>query len=124
MVQESAKPDLVILASGSEVSLALAAAELLAAKGKATRVVSVPCREQFMAQPPEYLNRLLGAKLPLVVIEAGVGSGWRQLVGRNGLVIGMERFGVSGPANELASNFGFSPEALVEAISAHFVPRV
>ncbi|HHU51930.1 MAG TPA: transketolase [Firmicutes bacterium] len=119
IIKEAAdRPDLVILASGSEVSLALNAAELLAAKGKNARVVSVPCREKFLKQDPDYIQNILGEGLPRVAIEAGIGNGWRQLVGAVGLVISMEDFGESGPADVLAKEFGFTPEKVVDKIEA------
>src|SRR5690554_5874953 len=113
-------PDLVILASGSEVSLALAAANLLAADGKKARIISVPCRELFLAQDPDYLAQLLGNTDARVALEAGTGSGWYQLVGSGGLVISMEGFGESGPAEELAARFGFTPDAVAEKIKSYF----
>jgi len=114
-------PDLVILASGSEVALALEAADRLAADGKKARVVSVPCRELFLGQDPAYLSEVLGdTGIPLVAIEAGTGCAWYRIVGCDGLVISMESYGESGPAEDLAVHFGFTPDAVVEKIKAHF----
>lgn len=119
IIKEAAgRPDLVILASGSEVSLALNAAELLAAKGKKARVVSVPCREKFLKQDPDYIQGILGEGIPRVAIEAGIGNGWYRLVGPLGLVISMEDFGESGPADVLATEFGFTPEKVADKIGA------
>ena len=102
-------PDLVILASGSEVALALEAADRLAADGKKARVVSVPCRELFLGQDPAYLSEVLGdTGIPLVAIEAGTGCAWYRIVGCDGLVISMESYGESGPAEDLAVHFGFT----------------
>ena len=112
--------DLVIIATGSEVALALAAAEKLAAAGKKARVVSMPCRELFMAQEASYINRVLGTDLPRVTIEAGVGCGWFQLTGPTGLVISIDRFGASAPAGDLQKLFGFTPEAVAARIKEHF----
>ncbi|NLM36799.1 MAG: transketolase [Firmicutes bacterium] len=112
--------DLVIIATGSEVALALAAADKLAAEGKKARVVSMPCREVFLAQEQAYIKRVLGTDLPRVTLEAGVGSGWYQLTGPAGLVISLDRFGASAPAGDLQKLFGFTPEAVVERIKAHF----
>ncbi len=113
-------PDLVILASGSEVPLAVAAADFLAADGKKARVVSVPCRELFLRQDPAYLSEVLGdTGTPRVAIEAGTGCAWFRIVGCDGLVISMERYGESGPAEELAAHFGFTPEAVAEKIKNH-----
>ncbi len=112
------QPDLVLIATGSEVSLAIEAAEQLAQEGKKARVVSMPCRELFMAQDPSYISKVLGPDLPRVAIEAGVGSGWYQLTGPLGLVIGLDRFGVSGPYKDLAKYFGFTADAVVAKIKS------
>ena len=116
---EGENPDVIILSSGSEVSLAMAAADLLAGSGKKTRVVSVPCRELLLNQEPDYVRSILGENTPRVAIEAGVGNGWYRLVGAGGLVISVEKFGESGPAEELAAHFGFTPEAVAEKIKKH-----
>jgi transketolase len=108
--------DLVLIATGSEVSLALATAEKLAAGGKKARVVSMPCRELFMTQDPSYISKVLGTGLPRVVIEAGISSGWYQLTGPSGFVIGLDQFGASGPAEDLQNLFGFTPDAVVTKI--------
>lgn len=113
-------PDVVLLATGSEVSLALQAAELLVTEGKKVRVLSVPCREIFQKQDSDYIKQVLGENLPLVAIEAGVGSGWGKWAGKAGLVISLENFGASGPAEELAQKFGFTPVAVAAAIKKHF----
>ncbi|HBK67088.1 MAG TPA: transketolase [Firmicutes bacterium] len=112
------KADLVLIATGSEVSLAVAAADELAKQGKNTRVVSMPCRELFMAQDPSYIDQVLCPNLPRVAIEAGIGNGWRQLTGPSGLVISLDRFGLSGPCEDLAELFGFTPQAVVSKIKA------
>ncbi len=121
VVREAAKtqPDLVILASGSEVSLAVAAAEQLAPSGKEARVVSVPALELFLRQEPSYIQSILGEGCPRVAVEAGVGTGWYQLTGTTGLVISMDHFGKSGPYEKLAPEFGFVPESVVERIKQH-----
>ena len=112
--------DLVLIATGSEVSLALSAAEKLATMGKKARVVSMPCREVFLAQDPAYISSVLGPDLPRVTIEAGVGSGWYQLTGPLGLVISLDRFGVSAPYKDLENFFGFTPEAVADRIKTFF----
>ncbi len=116
-------PDLIILASGSEVCLAIKAAEILAKEGKLTRVLSVPCREIFLGQTLEYLNQTLGSGIPRVAIEAGVGSGWYRVVGSSGLVIGLNQFGASGPFEELEKEFGFTPEAVAQKIEKYLRGR-
>lgn len=111
-------PDLVLIATGSEVTLAVSTAEQLAKLGKKARVVSMPCRELFMAQEPSYISQVLGPDLPRVAIEAGVGTGWYQLTGPLGLVISLDRFGVSGPYDDLAKLFGFTPETVIAKIKS------
>lgn len=119
---ESAKPDLIFAASGSEVSLGLETADLLAKDGKKVRVVSIPCREKFLAQDASYRNQILLPDTPVVAMEAGTGTGWRQLTPgpENGLVISIERFGQSAPPKELTKEFGFTAEAAATKIKQHF----
>lgn len=107
--------DMVFLASGSEVSLALEAASRLAQEGVRVRVISVPCRERLMAAPQDLRRELLGpGTVPRVAVEAGVGTGWAALgVEPEGLV-GVSRFGVSAPAAEAARAVGLTLERVVE----------
>ena len=111
------KPDVVMLASGSELALACdAAAELESSKVRA-RVVSVPCLELFRAEPEEYREQLVPDDGTLVVaVEAGLGESYRGLVGRKGLVYGIDHFGASAPAADLARLFGFTAEALAKRV--------
>ncbi len=120
VVKEAAAehPDLVIMASGSEVALALAAAGALEGAAKRVRVVSVPCLELFLNQTDEYIQSVLGQGIPRVAIEAGVGVAWYRLTGSDGLVIGMEHFGESGPAEQLAEKFGFTPDKITQKIQS------
>ncbi len=115
----SGEPDVALLASGSEVSLACEAAALLSSDGIAARVVSVPSLEWLAAQPAVYRDELLPPGLPLVAVEAGRGESWRGLVGREGLVYGIERFGASAPYKKLAEYFGFTPDALAKHVREH-----
>lgn len=119
---EAAKPDLILVASGSEVSLSLETADLLAKDGKKVRVVSVPCREKFLAQDASYRNQILPSGVPVVAMEAGIGTGWHQLTSgpENGLIISIERFGQSAPAKDLTKEFGFTAEAAATKIKQHF----
>ena len=103
-----------LLATGSEVALAVAAAELLAARSIAAAVVSMPCWELFAEQPRNYQQKVLGT-VPRIGVEAAVRLGWDQWIGRNGVFVGMSGFGVSGPAEELYRHFGITPEAIVAA---------
>jgi transketolase len=110
-------PRVVILASGSEVSLACEAAATLEADGVATRVVSVPCQELFAQQPADYQDALVPADGPLLVaVEAGIAQSYRRWVGRRGIVHGMESFGASAPYGDLAKHFGFTADALLARI--------
>lgn len=118
---ETANPDVILAASGSEVALAIEAADLLVKDGKKIRVVSMPCREKFLAQDIIYRNQILTPGIPVVAIEAGIGAGWYQLIADpvNSLIISIERFGQSAPAKELAKEFGFTPEAVATRIKQH-----
>jgi transketolase len=108
-------PDLILIATGSEVSLAMAAAEALGATGVAVRVVSMPCVELFDAQGADYREAVLPAAVTArVAIEAGVTDGWWRLVGTAGAVVGLDRFGASAPAEVLFEHFGFSTDNVVE----------
>jgi transketolase len=106
----------VIIATGSEVPLALAAQEQLAAAGIAVRVVSIPSTSVFDRQEAAYRAQVLPAGLPRVAVEAGVTDGWRKYVGLQGAVVGIDRFGESAPAGELFKHFGFTPENVVAAV--------
>lgn len=122
LLADVAKPAVVIMASGSEVSLALEAASILAEKNIAARVVSVPDLGTFMAQSPEYRSSLLPVGVRRVAIEAGRGESWGRLLGEDGLFIGWEQFGASAPAEVLAEKFGLTPSAVADKI-AEFAGR-
>ena len=111
-----AKPDVVILASGSEVHVAAEASATLASQGIEARVVSVPCLETFSAQPADYRSHVLPAGVPRVAFEAGRGESWGRLIGCDGLFIGIEHFGASAPDKILAEKFGFTVPQVVEKI--------
>jgi transketolase len=107
-------PDLILIATGSEVELAIAAADALSADGVAARVVSMPCTDLFDAQDAAYREHVLPADITArVAIEAGVTDGWWRYVGGSGRVVGLDRFGESAPAGELFKHFGFSTENVV-----------
>jgi transketolase len=107
-------PDLILIATGSEVALAVAAAAELTAAGVGVRVVSMPCTDAFDAQPDDYRRAVLPADVKArVAIEAGVGDGWWRYVGEGGRVIGMNSFGQSAPAGELFRHYGFSQENVI-----------
>jgi transketolase len=103
------KPQLLLVATGSEVALAVDAAARLAEDGVAVRVVSVPCTDLFEAQPDGYRQLVLPREVTArVVIEAGVSNCWWRYAGPQGRVIGLDRFGESAPAEQLFEHFGFS----------------
>ncbi|MCX7891359.1 MAG: transketolase [Burkholderiales bacterium] len=108
----------VIIATGSEVALALAAQKQLAAEGVPVRVVSMPSTEAFDRQDAAYRASVLPAGLPRVAVEAGVSDYWRKYVGLEGGVVGLDRFGESAPAGELFKHFGFTPENVAKAVKA------
>ena len=111
---EGGKPRIVLLATGSEVQLAMAAREQLAKQQVAARVVSMPCWELFDQQPPEYRNQVLPPGVPRLAIEAGATLGWCRYVGENGDVIGLDRFGASAPGNVAMEKLGFNVPNVVE----------
>ena len=112
-------PDAIIIATGSEVELAMKAAEELAGKGRNVRVVSMPCVETFDAQDAAYRESVLPAAVARrVAVEAGVTAGWYKYVGHNGKVIGLDRFGESAPADQLFKEFGFTVENVVKTVES------
>ena len=114
------RANVILLATGSEVSLAVAAAALLAADGIRARVVSMPSVELFLRLSDAEQDAILPDDgTPIVAIEAGRGETLRRFVGRRGLVIGMERFGASAPYQALAEHFGFTPASVAKRVKAH-----
>jgi len=108
--------DVELVASGSEVPLALDAAALLEKAGIMARVISIPCVEVFSAQPSGHRSAVLDKALPKVFIEAGRGSGWKDLANNRSLTIGIETFGLSAPDKDIFAHFGFTPEAVTAKI--------
>ncbi len=111
-----ANRQVMIIATGSEVQLALAAAALLEGEGIGVDVVSMPCAELFDAQPDAYQSAILTADALRVSLEAGSTYGWDRYVGRDGLQIGIDRFGASAPAENLFDHFGLTPNKVATAI--------
>jgi len=108
---EGGTPDVVLLATGSEVALAVETLALLAAEGVKARVVALPSWDIFEAQGKEYKASVLGAPgTPRVSIEAGVTLGWERYTGENGVSIGVDRFGASGPGKKVLEAYGFTKE--------------
>jgi transketolase len=109
------EPDLILIATGSELHLAMAARDELSGEGIRTRVVSMPCWELFQAQPDAYREAVLPPSItPRVSIEAGSSLGWDRWVGPTGAIISIERFGASAPAGEILERFGFTPGRVAE----------
>ncbi|NOX84923.1 MAG: transketolase [Chlorobi bacterium] len=116
---ENITPDIILIATGSEVHLALDVAKLL--KGYEVRVVSMPSRELFEEQPEEYRRKVIPPEVKKrVTIEAGTTYGWEKYAGPEGLTYGLDHFGASAPAEVLKDVFGFTPEKLLEKIKCHF----
>jgi transketolase len=114
----SAARKVVLLATGSEVELALATADALEGQGIGTDVVSMPCWSRFDAQDSAYRADILPRDALIVSIEAAATFGWERYTGRDGLNIGLDRFGASAPAPDLFKRFGFTAEAIVPRILA------
>jgi transketolase len=109
------QPDVILIASGSEVAVALEAAEIIKAKGLAVRVVSMPCWELFDAQPQDYRRLILPPEVKAkVAIEAGSPQGWHRYVGDFGRIIALDHFGASAPYNILYEKFGLTANRVVE----------
>lgn len=111
-------PDVALVATGSEVALAMAAGDALAKAGVAARVVSMPSTTVFDRQHADYRELVLPRDLPAVAIEAGSSDLWRKYVGRSGAVIGIDRFGESAPAPELMKHFGFTVDNVVGVVKS------
>lgn len=109
-------PDVIILATGSEVSIALKASEALANDGINARVVSAPCLEWFSAQDKSYRDSILPPQVRArVSVEAGIAQGWREWIGDCGVAVSLEHFGASASASKLFTEFGFTPEKVISA---------
>ncbi|MBB3890951.1 transketolase [Phenylobacterium haematophilum] len=114
----SGEAKVTIFASGTEVSIAVAARELLEADGVPTRVVSTPCWELFEAQPEAYRQATIGKAPVRVAVEAAAGFGWERFIGENGAFVGMHGWGASAPADRLYKEFGITAEAVAAAAKA------
>ena len=116
LAEASDAPRAVIIATGSEVSLAITAQQALAAEGIAVRVVSMPCTQLFDSQDAAYREAVLPRGMPRVAVEAGVTDYWRKYVGLEGKVIGIDCYGESAPAGELYKFFGITGDAVAAAV--------
>jgi transketolase len=115
---DAAPADVSLFASGSEVAVAVAARELLAARGISARVVSVPCFEHFLAASEAERAAVIGEAKVNVAIEAGIREGWDAIIGSDGAFVGMTGFGASAPYKDLYRHFGITPEKVVETALA------
>ncbi|MCL5745213.1 MAG: transketolase, partial [Acidobacteria bacterium] len=107
-------PEIILIATGSEVQLILGAREKLASRKIRARLISMPSWELFEEQPSEYRRRVLPAGIPKLAVEAGATQGWRDYVGDSGDVIGIDRFGASAPGKVVFEKLGFTVEHVVE----------
>jgi len=112
------EPQVTIFASGSEVALAVEAKAALEEAEIGARVVSVPCFERFAAQSSEYQKGVIGDSPVKIAVEAAIGMGWERFIGTDGVFIGMDSFGASGPAKELYEHFGITSDGVVSAAKA------
>ena len=115
IIAANGKAQVSIFASGSEVAIAADGAKLLAAKGVAARVVSVPCFELFAALPDAARRAIIGDAAVKIGVEAGIRQGWDAIIGNDGAFVGMNSFGASAPFKELYKKFGITAEAVAEA---------
>ncbi|HEX9243830.1 MAG TPA: transketolase [Anaeromyxobacter sp.] len=116
VVEAPAGARFTVIATGSEVPLAQAALDLLAKKGIAGRLVSMPCLEAFDAQPAAYREEVLPRDLPVAAVEAARGIEWWRLCGKDGLVLGIDRFGASAPEKALAEEYGYTPAKVADRL--------
>ncbi len=116
IIDTDGTPDVILVATGSEVQLAVAAREALAADGIAARVVSMPCREWFEEQPADYRDSVLPPTVRArVLVEAGITFGWRDVVGDAGRIVGLDHYGASASFSRLYDEFGITAAAVADA---------
>ena len=115
LAEAEAKRDVTLIASGSEVAIAMEARDQLKAEGVSAVVVSMPCLDKFEEQSQDYRDQVIQPDTPVVVVEAAVEQSWGKYLGRKGKFIGMSTFGASAPANELYEHFGITTQNVVNA---------
>ena len=118
LVEAPSTAEVVLIATGSEVSLAVKSAEALNAEGISTRVVSAPCLEWFAQESQSYRESVIPVTALRVSIEAGIAQGWREYVGDSGVIISLDHYGASASASQLFTEFGFSVENIVSKVKA------
>jgi transketolase len=109
-------PYAIVIATGSEVQLAVRAAEALALENIHVRIVSMPCVEAFERESQEWRDAVIPPDVPVVTVEAGVTRGWWKYAGRRGAVIGLDHFGESAPDTDLWAHFDFTPARVAGAV--------
>ena len=107
-------PDVVLIATGSEVGVAVAARDILQGQGTPTRVVSAPCLEWFAQQDASYRDQVLTAGAVKVSIEAGIAMGWREIVGDAGEIVSLDHYGTSAAGTALFEEYGFTGQNVAE----------
>ncbi|MDP6295351.1 MAG: transketolase [SAR324 cluster bacterium] len=115
LAEAEAKRDVTLIASGSEVEIAMEARDQLKAEGVSAAVVSMPCLDKFEEQSQDYRDQVTQPETPVVVVEAAIEQSWGKYLGRNGKFVGMSTFGSSAPANELYQHFGITTQNVVNA---------
>ena len=118
VLSDAANPKVVLIATGSEMGLAMESQKALAAEGIAARVVSMPCTSVFDRQDAAYKDSVLPKGIKRVAIEAGVTDYWRKYVGLEGGVVGIDTFGESAPIADLLKHFGFTVENVVKTVKS------
>jgi transketolase len=120
---DTANPKVILMATGSEVSIAHEAAIALKANNIEVRLISVPCMELFEKQPQAYKDSLLKGAALKIAVEAAAEGVWRRYIGNNGIFIGMESFGASAPAPDLYQHFGITAERIIKAVEAKLLEK-
>lgn len=117
---ESGAVDYCLLATGSEVALAANVADTLRKQGAGVRLISMPSWELFEQQDAAYQSQVLDGATHYVSIEAQSTLGWHKYIGRDGLAIGVDDFGISAPATDIANEYGLTPDLVLARIQTHF----
>ncbi len=123
VLEPATAPEAVVISTGSEVAITVAAVTKLNAAGRKIRVVSMPCTTLFDAQPDAYRNQVLPQSLPIAAVEAAHPMSWHKYTGRDGLILGISTFGESAPAADLAKHFGFTTEQIGEKLEGWLKAR-
>ena len=115
LAEAETKRDVTLIATGSEVAIAMEARDQLKAEGVSAAVISMPCLDKFEEQSQDYRDQVTQPDTPVVVVEAAIEQSWGKYLGRNGKFVGMSTFGASAPANELYEHFGITTQNVVKA---------